>query len=61
MELFTVQIYCATVRSTVFQILNVKALDRRESIDVVYLDFVKAFDTVPHKRLIGKPKSQGID
>ena len=34
-----------------------KALDRGESIDVVYLDFMKACDTVPHKRLIGKLKS----
>ena len=41
-------------RSTVLQLLNVidswtKALDRGESVDVVYLDFMKAFDTVPHK------------
>ena len=48
-------------RSTVLQLLNVmeswtKALDRGESKDVVYLD-LKAFDTVPHKRLIGKLKS----
>ena len=53
-------------RSTVLQLLNVidswtKALDRGESIDVVYLDFIKAFDTVPHKRLIGKLKSYGIE
>ena len=53
-------------RSTVLQLLNVmdswtKALDRGESIDVVYLDFMKAFDTVPHKRLIGKLKSYGIE
>ena len=52
-------------RSTVLQLLNVidswtKALDRGESVDVVYLDFMKAFDTVPHKRLIGKLKSYGI-
>ena len=52
--------------STVLQLLNVmnswtKALDRGESIDVVYLDFMKAFDTVPHKRLIGTLKSYGIE
>ena len=53
-------------RSTVLQLFNVidswtKALDRGESVDVVYLDFMKAFDTVPHKRLIGKLKSYGIE
>ena len=46
-------------RSTVLQLLNVidswtKTLDRGESVDVVYLDFMRAFDTIPHKRLIGK-------
>ena len=38
-----------------------KTLDRGESIDVVYLDFMKAFDIVPHKRLMGKLKSYGIE
>ena len=30
-------------------------------MDVVYLDLAKAFDTVPHKRLIKKIKAHGID
>ena len=52
--------------SNVLQLLNImeswtKDLDRGESIDVVYPDFMKAFDTVPHKRLIGKLKSYGIE
>ena len=38
-----------------------KALDNGESIDVVYLDFMKAFDTIPHKRLISKRKSYSIE
>ena len=38
-----------------------KALDSWESVDVVYLDFMKAFDTVLHKRLIGKLKLYGIE
>ena len=48
-------------RSMVLQLLNVidpwtKALHKGESIDVVYLDFMKAFDTIHHKRLIDKFK-----
>ena len=30
------------------------------SIDVVFLDFAKVFDKVPHKRLLSKLKSHGI-
>ena len=53
-------------RSMLLQLLNVidswtKVLDRGQSVDVVYLDFVKASDTVPNKRLIGKLKSYGIE
>ena len=34
--------------------------DKKQSTDVVYLDFSKAFDSVPHKRLIFKLRSIGI-
>ena len=29
--------------------------------DTIYFDFSKAFGSVPHKRLLGKPKSYGIN
>ena len=37
-----------------------KILDEGDSVDVLYLDFAKAFDKVPHKRLLLKLKSLGI-
>lgn len=36
------------------------ALDQHDAIDAVYLDFQKAFDKVPHRRLIFKLKTLGI-
>ena len=30
------------------------------AVDVVYMDFSKAFDKVPHGRLVQKVKSHGI-
>jgi len=52
-------------RSTTLQLLKVldewtEALDDGYSIDCVYMDFQKAFDTVPHKRLISKVKAYGF-
>ena len=52
-------------RSCMTQLLEVmedltQMLDDRHDIDIVYLDFRKAFDTVPHKRLICKLKGYGI-
>ena len=35
-------------------------VDRGEPVDIVYLDFQKAFDKVPHKRLVSKIKVHGI-
>ena len=38
-----------------------KALDEGYGLDVVYLDYRKAFDSVPHRRLLEKLKGVGIN
>ena len=38
-----------------------KWVDDRSPVDVVYLDFQKAFDKVPHKKLLLKLKAHGND
>ena len=35
--------------------------DEHKAVDLVYLDFQKAFDKVPHKRLMSKFRALGID
>ena len=37
------------------------ALDEGGNIDTIYLDFAKAFETVPHKRLLMKLRGYGIE
>ena len=41
-----------------YEVFN--SYDETKAVDVIYLDFQKAFDTVPHKRLISKVKAHGI-
>ena len=53
-------------RSTISQLLHVldewtDILDLGGTIGVCYMDFMKAFDKVPHKRLLAKIKSYGIE
>ncbi len=36
------------------------AVDRGEAFDIIYLDFAKAFDKVPHKRLMRKLRAHGV-
>jgi hypothetical protein len=38
-----------------------RAIDEGYDLDVVYLDFAKAFDKVPHQRLISKLQKHGLD
>jgi hypothetical protein len=37
-----------------------EALDNGHYVDCIYMDFQKAFDKVPHNRLLEKIKSYGI-
>jgi len=37
-----------------------EAVDRGELVNVIYLDFQKAFDKVPHVRLLEKIRAHGI-
>ena len=52
-------------RSTSLQLINVleewtEAIDAGKTIDCLYMDYKKAFDTVPHKRLLKKLETYGI-
>jgi len=38
-----------------------KSVDDGHNVDVMFLDFAKAFDKVPHHRLLMKLKSHGIN
>ena len=52
-------------RSCVTNLLEVlehwtSSMDEGYGVDVIYLDYRKAFDTVPHQRLLAKLKMIGI-
>jgi hypothetical protein len=51
---------CAT-NLVQFMDLVTKAVDEGQSVDIFYLDFAKAFDKVPHKRLIKKLVGKGVE
>ena len=38
-----------------------KLIDQGHAVDVLYLDFAKAFDKVPHRRLLEKCRGLGLD
>ena len=53
-------------RSCVTQLLDVmdawtEILDSGGSVDIIYTDFMKAFDSVPHRRLLSKVAAHGIN
>ena len=55
-----------TGRSTTIQLIQVmedwtKYLDRGNAVDVVYMDFMKAFDKVSHRHLIQKLEYLGVN
>ena len=53
-------------KSTTLQLLNVlndwtQSIEDKISTDCLYMDYQKAFDTVPHKRLLSKLNSYNIN
>ena len=52
--------YCVTQLLAVLDSWTL-ALDEGGNIDTIYLDFAKAFDTVPHQRLLTKLRGYGIE
>ena len=51
---------CTTQLLTVIEELA-NSIDSHKQVDVLFLDFAKAFDTVPHQRLLKKLQYYGID
>jgi len=46
--------------TNLLEMLETQALDDGYGLDVVYLDYRKTFDSVPHQRLLQKLKEFGI-
>ena len=57
---FTQKRSCLTNLLEFMEIIT-QHVDKGQPVDVIYLDFQKAFDKVPHVRLIKKVKAHGID
>ena len=50
---------CLTNLLELLEYVN-SAVDQGKPVDVIYLDFQKTFDKVPHARLLSKLKAHGI-
>lgn len=53
-------------RSATLQLLNIlddwtSALDSGKQVEIIYTDFAKAFDKVPHQRMLVKLRGYGLD
>eukprot|EP00061_Rhincodon_typus_P004431 g22557.t1 len=48
------------INSIVFSEEVTKRIDEDRMEDMIYMDFSKAFDKIPHARLVGKVRSHGI-
>ena len=66
-KLFTdAQFGFRSLRSCALQLLDVlerptKWIDEGNSVDIIYFDCQKAFDKVPHRRLLNKLQAYGIE
>ena len=57
---FTSRRSCLTNLIDFFDYIT-KTVDSGDPVDLIYLDFRKAFDKVPHERLLSKLNTNGID
>jgi len=53
--------YSCTTNLLVFLESVTASIDAKHNVDTIYLDLAKAFDKVPHHRLMSKLKAHGID
>ena len=53
--------YSCTTNLLTFLENVTEEINNNHSVDTIYLDLAKAFDKVPHQRLISKLKAHGVD